>query len=570
VALSVTVGYGDLVAQPETLTGPPLTGAAALTLREMLVDRAEQFHDHEALVFDDPFLDGAVVRWSYDDLLDHARRIAKALLASGIGKGGRVGVLMGNRPEAVASLFGITLAGGVAVPLSTFSTHPELAFLLRHADVGVLLAQTTMGARDFAGDLAAVCPAAAGAEPIRDTALPHLRRVAALGPADEHGGLRPWRSFLEDGESIDDALLDAVTDDVHPSDPAVIVYSSGTTDRPKGVVHHHEAIARQWWTQAALFGRDATTRVWCPLPLFWTAGLTAALGATLAAGATWVMQERFEAGHALRLLEREQVTEPHVFGHHARALEEHPDWTATDLSSCSKVFGKSVFTRHPTVVGDPTWNMPIGYGTSETASFFTALPATTPRAGFRNGSYGRLLPGNELRVIDPATGAVLGSGAEGELIVRGPTLMAGYLKRTRGETFDADGWYHTGDLGSYDSDGHVYFSGRRTEMIKTAGANVSPAEIDVQMQAYEPAKLTRAIGVPDERRDEIPVLCVALKDGATVSEDDVRSFLRTRLASYKVPRRVLFMTEEEIPMTRSGTKVHDDGLLAIVLERLGR
>jgi acyl-CoA synthetase (AMP-forming)/AMP-acid ligase II len=282
------------------------------------------------------------------------------------------------------------------------------------------------------------------------------------------------------------------------------------------------------------------------------------------------MQERFDPGQALRLIERERVTEPHVFGHQARALEEHPRWSSSDLSSCTRVFGKSVFTRHPTVAGDPTWNMPVGYGMSETASFFTALPAATPRTDFRDGGYGRLLPGNELRVVDPATGAVLGPGEEGELIVRGPTLMAGYVKRTRDETLDPDGWYHTGDLGSYDFDGHVYFSGRRTEMIKTAGANVSPAEIDVQMQAFEPAKLARAIGVPDERRDEIPVLCVALKEGATASEEDVRSFLRTRLASYKVPRRVLFMTEEEIPMTRSGTKVHDDGLLAIVLERLGR
>jgi acyl-CoA synthetase (AMP-forming)/AMP-acid ligase II len=294
-----------------------------------------------------------------------------------------------------------------------------------------------------------------------------------------------------------------------------------------------------------------------------------AMGATLAAGGCWVMQEVFEPGQALRLMARERVTEPHTLAHQARALEEHPDWPSTDLSSCTKVFGKSVFHRHPRVDGDTSWNMPIGYGLSETSSSVTGLPWTTPRELLRTGSYGRLLPGNELRVVDPETGRVLGLGEEGELTVRGPTLMEHYLKRTRAECFDADGFYHTGDLGWYDKDGLVYFAGRHTEMIKTGGANVSPAEIEVQLQAYEPIKLAGVVGVPDERREQIVVLCVELKEGATATEDDVKAFLRERLATYKVPKRVLFFAEGEIPMTRGGTKVKDDDLLARVQERLG-
>jgi acyl-CoA synthetase (AMP-forming)/AMP-acid ligase II len=304
--------------------------------------------------------------------------------------------------------------------------------------------------------------------------------------------------------------------------------------------------------------------------MFWTAGLNTAMGATLAGGGTWAMQEMFEPGEALRLIEREHVVEPHVFAHQARALEEHPDWGSTDLSSCTRVFGKSVFTRHPSVTADPSWNMPVGYGLSETASFLTGLPCSTPREVFRTGSYGRLLPGNELRVVDPETGTSLGAGMEGELIVRGPTLMEHYVKRTRAECFDEDGFYHTGDLGSYDDDGYVYWSGRRTEMIKTGGANVSPAEIEVQLQAFEPVKLARVIGVPDERRDEIAVLCVELKEKSTATEADIESFLRERLASYKVPRRVLFFGEDEIPMNGSRMKVQHEQLLALVQERLNR
>ena len=559
--------------EPATLTGPSLqdaTGIGALTLGGVLVERCAGIGNREALVFDDLLLSGRTVRWTYSDLQREARRVAKALVATGAGKGTRVGVLMGNRPEAVATVFGAALVGAVTVPLSTFSPKPELSYLLAHADISVLLLQTTMGRHRFAADLTDLCPVTAGSPAVHDPAYPFLRHAAALGPERDACGLASWDSFLRRGDAIDEALLDAIADEVRPSDHAVVVYSSGTTDRPKGVVLSHRAVALEWWFQAALFGRDESTRVWCALPMFWTAGLNTAMGATLAGGGTWVMQEMFEPGEALRLIEREHVVEPHVFAHQARALEEHRDWGSTDLSSCTRVFGKSVFTRHPSVTADPSWNMPVGYGLSETASFLTGLPCSTPREVLRTGSYGRLLPGNELRVVDPATGTALGAGMEGELIVRGPTLMEHYVKRTRAECFDEDGFYHTGDLGSYDDDGYVYWSGRRTEMIKTGGANVSPAEIEVQLQAFEPVKLARVIGVPDERRDEIAVLCVELKEKSTATEEDIESFLLERLASYKVPRRVLFFGEDEIPMNGSRTKVQHEQLLALVQERLSR
>lgn len=553
-----------------TLSGPPLLEApdvGALTLGQVLTDRAAALPDHEALVFDDP-LSGDTVRWTYRDLLDEARQVAKALIASGTSKGTHVGILMGNRPEAVASLFGAALAGAVAVPLSTFSPGPELSYLMAHSDVGVLLTQTSMGRLTFAADLVELCPAASGAGPIGDPSYPFLRHAVALGPAAESAGLQSWDSFLDRAGSVSDTLLNAVGAQVDPSDAATIIYSSGTTDRPKGVLHTHQAVALQWWLQARLFGRSSATRVWSPLPLFWTAGLNAAMGATIAAGGTWVMQERFEPGQALRLLERERVTEPHAFAHQARALSEDPHWPDTDLSSCSRVYGKSVFSRHPTVSGDVTWNMPVGYGMSETSSFLTGFPSDTPRELLRGGSYGRVLPGSQLRVIDPETGRLLGVREQGEFIVRGPTLMERYVKRTRAQCFDLDGFFHTGDLGFYDEDGNVYFSGRRTEMIKTGGANVSPAEIELQLHAFEPVRLARVIGIQDDRLDQIVALCVELKDGSTATELEIISFLRERLASYKVPKKVLFFADGEIPLNRSGTKVQDAQLLLMVKGRL--
>jgi acyl-CoA synthetase (AMP-forming)/AMP-acid ligase II len=553
----------------DQLTGPSLEGhpgIGALTMGGFLEEVTSRFAEREALVFDDPFLAGATQRWSYAELGVQARRVGRALLSLGLGKGCRVGILMSNRPEAVAALFGAALSGAVVVPLSTFSTRPELAYLLGNADLSVLLAQASLGRRSFAEDLEQLGLAGPATRPLADPRYPFLRRIAVLG-GEEAAGREGWESFLARGDAIDDALLDAVAAQVHESDLGLVIYSSGTTENPKGVLHNHRSPSLQFWLQRQIFDRDETTRLWAALPLFWTAGLNTALGATLAGGGCWVMQEGFDAGDALRLMAREAVTEPYTLPHQAAALEEHPDWEATDLSSLTKVFGKSVFTRHPSVCGDPSWKMPVGYGLSETCAFFAAHPSDTPRERMAE-SIGRLLPGNELRVVDPETDRRLGPGEEGELALRGPTLMEHYVKLARAECLDADGFLHTGDLGHYDDDGYLHFSGRRTEMIKTGGANVSPAELEVQLRACEPVKLARVVGVPDDRLGQRVVLCVELKDGARARAEDLVDFLRERVASYKLPKVVLFFDDGEIPMTTSETKVRDEALLALVAERL--
>jgi acyl-CoA synthetase (AMP-forming)/AMP-acid ligase II len=234
------------------------------------------------------------------------------------------------------------------------------------------------------------------------------------------------------------------------------------------------------------------------------------------------------------------------------------------------VFGKSAFARHPTVTApDKGWMMPVGYGLSETCAFFVSHWSTTPRE-LTKKSMGRLLPGNQLRIVDPESGRTLDVDDEGELAIKGPTLMKRYLGKAPEECFDADGFFHTGDAGHVDPDGYVHFTGRRTEMIKTGGANVSPAELEVQLRACPPVKLSRIVGVPDPRLDQIVVACITLKDGAEATEDDIRSFLKDRVAAYKVPKRVLFFDDGEIPMTSSDTKVRDDALLGLVRDRLAQ
>jgi acyl-CoA synthetase (AMP-forming)/AMP-acid ligase II len=173
-------------------------------------------------------------------------------------------------------------------------------------------------------------------------------------------------------------------------------------------------------------------------------------------------------------------------------------------------------------------------------------------------------------VIDPGSGRALGVDEEGELAVAGATLMLGYLGRRGADTFDADGFFHTGDAGHVDGDGIVHYTGRRTEMIKTGGANVSPAELEVALRACPPVKLSRIVGVADGRLDQVVVACIVCKDGESATEEEIRAFLRARVASYKVPKVVLFFAPEEMPMTPGGTKVRDDALLALVHRRLAQ
>ncbi|MHB1446341.1 MAG: class I adenylate-forming enzyme family protein [Acidimicrobiales bacterium] len=555
-----------------TLEGPPLAeagGIGALTLGGFLEEVTSRY-DGEALVFDDPLAGGTTVRWSYARLAQEAHRVGRALMAAGVGRGARVGILMGNRPEAVASVFGAGLVGAVAVPLSTFSAPAELEFMLGHADVQMVLAQREMRGHDYLGDLLALDPELDRAEPpLRSAAFPFLESVAVVGAAHSSGSVRSWTDFMDSADRLSDHMLLARAGHIHPSDPAVIIYSSGTTERPKGMLHCHRAVTLQFWLQAGVFGRHPGTRLWTALPMFWTAGLNTAMGPTLAGGGCWVMQESFDPGDAIALMEREKVTEPYTLPHQTAALEEHPSWKTADLSALRCVFGKSAFARHPTVDGDPNWNSPVAYGLSETASIFAGHGWDTPRAVMRE-STGRLLPGNRLRVVDPDTGARLGPGQDGELAVAGPTLMEHYVGRTRYECFDPDGFFHTGDAGFFDTEGYVHWTGRRTEMIKTAGANVSPAELEVALRAFGPLKLARVIGLPDPRLGQRVVLAAVVKEGEATSAEEIKAFLRERVSAYKVPKSVVFFSDGEVPMTGSDTKVRDADLLKLVGDRLSR
>jgi len=491
---------------------------------------------------------GAVTRWSYAELGARARRFARALAAAGVGKGTRVALLMGNRPEWVEAAFGVALAGGVLVPVNTLFEPPEIEHVLRHSDSAVLVYQERLASHPYHEQVRAMLPG-----------LPYLTTLACLGTGF-------YDEFLAAAESVDEDVAEARAAEVSPHDDALVVYTSGSTGKPKGVLHAHRAAAIQSWRFAQHLRLDPTLRVWSAFPFFWTAGYCMVMGATLAAGACLVLQELFDPGEALGLLESERVTNPHAWPHQLAALESHPDWPTRDLSAVAHVDSFTCFGRHPTVRIDDGWSPRAAYGLTETFTIISSLPADTP-APLREGHEGKILPGNSVRIVDASTGEEQGTGSPGEIRVKGPTLMKGYVKVAPEEVFDAEGFFATGDAGFVDEEGHLHWVGRTSDLIKTGGANVSPVEIDNELLRHPGLKSALAVGVPHRTLGEIVVVCAVVQSGCDVDEDGVRDFLRGRLASYKLPRRVLFFDEDELTLT-GNAKIRADELRKLAAQRL--
>ena len=548
--------------------GPPLDsepGLGALTLPGFLDQVTSAFSKHEALA--QLREDGTVERWSYGELRDRAMAVAKALVACGIGKGERVGVLMTNRAEFLAAVFGAALAGGVAAPLSTFSTPDELEYLVGASACSVLLFERRVLKKDFAQMLCAIEPgiAASGPDGLSSLQFPFLRRLAMVGDDAPVGAIQDWAAFLAEGASVPSQQIEARAATVTPADPGVLFFSSGSTAKPKGILSAHRAVTIQMWRMARQQELDEKTRYWTANGFFWSGNFAMALGATLAAGGTLVLQRTFDPVEALDLIEAERATFLFAWPHQWAQLIEAPNWPEKDLSALSHVDIDSPIAQHPTVT--TTWVEPRHcYGNTETFTLSTGYPAGTSRDA-AGGSHGLPLPGNTLKIADPLTGGAVAVGERGEVAVKGPTLMLGYLGVPLSESLDEHGFFRTGDGGYVDAKGRLFWEGRLNDIIKTGGANVSPAEIDEVLRQYPGVKHVQTVGVQHETLGELVVSCIVPFEDATLDEAAVRGFAREKLASFKTPRRVLFFREGDFQLTGS-SKVKTADLRKLAQQRL--
>jgi fatty-acyl-CoA synthase len=514
--------------------------------------------------------DRTVIRFAGRDisaraLQADARRLAKALAASGVSKGMRVAVHMANRPEFAVSSFAIAMIGAVMVPVNTFATPTEREYILRHGDAALLLFQNTLLKHDFLAELLQLFPEleADDSGPLLNTRVPQLRQAVALGLDEAHGKVQAWQHFLARGDAIPDALLDAMIEEVVPSDESLIIYTSGTTARPKGVLHMQRAAVIQSWRFADDLRLSSADRIWTTYPFFWSAGLCMALGASMAAGATLVLQETFEPGAALRCLVDERANATQCWPHQAKAMAEHPLYKTLDLSHIDK----EVCRMQPDIdPADDHWGTQGSFGMTETFTLTSNLPTDAPVA-LRNATAGKPLPGMRIRILDTHSGATLAPGEEGEIAVKGLTMMRGYYKVEPEATFDSDGYYHSQDGGHIDAAGYLHWKGRLSNIIKTGGANVSPLEIEEALLSYPNMRIGIPFGAPHSSLGEVIVLCAVAMQGHALDEQEILVFLKSKLAAYKLPRKILLFTESDLSFT--GTqKIQTGKLIALALARL--
>ncbi len=505
------------------------------TIPALLDELARRHPDREALI-------GGGQRLGYAGLREAVRTTAKGLHALGVRKGDKVGILMGNRPEWIVADLAITLLGGVMVGLNTWATATELEYLLGHSDTKVLITVDRFLKYDYLAALDAMAPLA--------TRLPALTEIVGLGEANRPGHRR-FADLAALGAGVPDATIDAAQRAVHPDDVAYLLYTSGSTSRPKGVQLQHVALIENMWSIGERMHLSADDRLWLAVSLFWGFACENALFAIMTHGGTVVLQESFDAGEALALIERERCSVFYGTPNMVQALLEHPDYARRDLTRFKRggTLGSPEQMQRAMRLAPEICQV---YGLTETYGNCSVTDAHDPPER-RAQAMGRPLPGVEIRIADAETGAVLPAGEVGEIRVKG-YVTCGYYKDAErtAASFDRDGFFLTGDLGLIDDAGHVRFRGRIKEMVKTGGINVAPIEVEEVLMAHPAVRLAFVVGVADPVRDEVlgAIVVPHLPDGVTA--DELTRHCRQALAAYKLPRLFRFVAETDLPLTVTG------------------
>ena len=510
------------------------------TLADLLFEQAERHGPLPAV-----FCNDRVV--SYAELAQRAACVATSLRSRGIARGDRIGLLLNNRVEWLVAFFGAGIVGAVVVALSTWSTRDELDWLLHDSAVQLLIALDRFGDNDFAADLHTLVPEAEAPDGWRSARYPALRSVVLLH--DDGDTARPGYDTLANAAPAQRLLPG---EGPSASDDAIIIYTSGSSSRPKSVPLSNQGIIENGFNIGERQGYRPGDRVLLAPPLFWSYGSANAMSATLTHGAALVLQGRFDPGEAIALIERHRCTALYTLPAITSAIISHPTFRPERVGSLRTglTIGapQDVLTAARVLGAAEICNV---YGQTESYGNCCVTPHDWPLER-RAACQGPPLPGVEIRIVDSETGAVLPRGDEGLIEVRG-YVMRGYIGSSAEQTASAltsDGFFRTGDVGRLLPDGSMSFSGRITEMIKKGGINISPAEVEDVLMRQESVALAGVVGVPDAKQGELLAAFVVLKPGAQARPEELAAHCRALASRYKIPDFIEI--RDSLPVTVTG------------------
>jgi fatty-acyl-CoA synthase len=532
----------------------------------MLADLALRFAASEAIVAADR-------RITYADFAREAERMARGLLAAGVGRNDKVALWLPNRPAWLFVQYGCAMIGAVLVALNTRYKAHELAYILAQSDATTLILADHLGPVDFLETLGEVLPDLRDGEPGElDLAGFHLLKRVIVDAEDPYAGCLRLRDLLDaGGEPEWQAALGRARVKVAADDPWTILYTSGTTSFPKGaLISHRNAVPHGWFAGEALRVTEAD-RVLHALPMTGTWGGLCIPLSTFSHGACLVLMETFDPGAALHLMQKEGITIWNAVDAMAIAVLDHPDFARRRPSTLrTGGFGMTgggrdgLFDDIVHTLGVPQAYQPYGmtelnalsmlHGLDETESE-RAEPGVWPAEGI------------EVRVVDVETGKDVEPGGEGELWFRGPLVTRGYYKKPdeTAKAFTADGWFKSGDLARRDANGRTVFRGRLREALRISHFMVAPEEIEGFIQTHPAVLQAFVIGIPDPKTNEAAVAYVIPKPGKHLTEADVIAHCKGKIASFKIPRHVRIV--DDVPRTPGphGDKVQKGRLRELFL-----
>ena len=510
-------------------------------------------------------------RLTYGELEARSAVLARQLLASGVCKGCRVGLILPTDETFLITWMATTRIGGVAVSLSTVSTAAEIRKIIGHADLHMLFASTRCFHHDYVKRIADALPEVAHERaPYSLDDTPHLRSIWFWETPSAPCPAWAEKVDLSHTPQVSPSLLCAAESQIHSSDPAAVIYTSGSTAEPKGVIHSHGSFVRQGMKLAASFKYQNDERAYAPMPFFWVGGLTTTAMCIMTLGATMLVSSK-SGSELLDFLERERTTTVVAWPHTLRALAADPSFAKRDWSSMrdGMFFEALPPERRPK---DPAM-MATPLGMTEVNGPYTIQQRFLTEDQL--GSVGPLMCGTEGRLVDPQSGAVLAMWADGDrqadshgqagvLQLRSDTMMLGMVKRENADIFTPDGWYHTHDLCSFRK-GHLYFEGREDDLIKASGANVSPREVEEVLRKIPGIAAANVYGVLDQERGSVVGAVIVPSPGLRLDAATIRAEAAKFLSGYKVPRVVVVLQASQIPKL-SSSKVDRRALIRMLQE----